>query len=449
MTITPVDRDEAKAVDTDGVSVIERDAEQVAAQAAVSEQLAELLDEDTVALLAEQARVQAEAGGLRLLGDGGLLQAITKRVIEAALAEELAEHLDGAPAGTNERNGGRVKKLMTEVGTVPVRVPRDRAASFRPKVVARHSRRSSGIDDLVISLTARGMTSGDIVAHLKEVFDIDTTKETVSTITDKVLDGMNEWRNRPLESVYPVVMIDAIHVKVRDGQVANRAIYVALAVTADGYRDILGLWCGDGGEGAKYWAQVLTEIRNRGVADMCMLICDGLTGLPEAVNSVYPTTIVQTCIIHLIRASLRYASRADWPILAKALKPIYTAPTEDAALTRFVEFSDTWGSKYPAIVRLWERAWSEFVPFLAFDREIRTVICSTNAIESINARYRRAVSACGHFPNEQAALKRLYLATLALDPTGKGRVRWSNRWKAALGAFDITFDGRVSAAARR
>jgi transposase-like protein len=427
--------------------VITRDEQALARQKAASEQLAALLDDGVVAALAEQARVQAEAGGLKLLGDGGLLAEITKRVIEAALEDELAEHLQaqGAAGVANERNGARVKKVMTEVGTVPVRVPRDRASSFAPKTVAKHRRRSSGIDELVISLTARGMTSGDIVAHLKEVFDIDTSKETVSTITDRVLEGMSEWRNRPLDAVYPVVMIDAVHVKVRDGQVANRAVYVALAVSADGYREILGLWCGDGGEGAKYWAQILTEIRNRGVRDVCMLICDGLTGLPDAVNSVFPTTVVQTCVIHLIRASLRYASKTDWPEVSRALRPIYTAPTEDAALERFLEFQEAFGGKYPAIVRLWERAWAEFTPFLAFDREIRTVICSTNAIESINARYRRAVNACGHFPNETAALKRLYLATLALDPTGKGRVRWSNRWKAALGAFDLTFDGRVTA----
>lgn len=242
-----------------------------------------------------------------------------------------------------------------------------------------------------------------------------------------------------------MVFIDAIHVKVRDGQVANRPIYVALAVTVDGNRDILGLWAGDGGEGAKYWQQVLTEIKNRGVQDILMLVCDGLKGLPDAVNAVWPATIVQTCIVHLMRASFRYAARQDWDKIARALKPVYQAATVAEAEERFLEFQEAWGGKYPAIVRLWSNAWAEFVPFLQFDREIRRIVCTTNAIESVNARIRKAVKARGHFPNEQAALKCVYLAVMALDPTGKGRARWTQRWKQALNAFDITFDGRLSA----
>lgn len=236
--------------------------------------------------------------------------------------------------------------------------------------------------------------------------------------------------------------------KVRDGQVANRPVYMAVAVTAEGHRDILGLWIGDGGEGAKYWLQVLTEIKNRGAADVLMLVCDGLTGLPDAVNTVWPATIVQTCVVHLLRNSFRYAARQDWEKIAKALRPVYTAPTEEAALERFVEFTDAWGGKYPAIVRLWEAAWAEFVPFLQFDVEIRKIVCTTNAIESINARIRKAVRARGHFPTDQAALKCVYLAVMSLDPTGTGRKRWTIRWKAALQAFDITFDGRLTAGRR-
>jgi putative transposase len=230
------------------------------------------------------------------------------------------------------------------------------------------------------------------------------------------------------------------------GQVANRPIYVALAVTVEGTREILGLWAGDGGEGAKYWLQVLTEIKNRGVDDVCMVVCDGLKGLPDAIETVWPQAITQTCVVHLIRASFRYAARQDWDKIAKALKPVYTAPTHDAAEERFLEFAEAWGTKYPAIVKLWENAWAEFVPFLQFDTEIRRVICTTNAIESVNARIRKAVRARGHFPNEQAALKCVYMAIMSLDPTGKGRKRWSLRWKAALNAFEITFDGRLSAA---
>jgi transposase-like protein len=234
------------------------------------------------------------------------------------------------------------------------------------------------------------------------------SKTTISTITDKVLDGMSEWQNRPFDPVYPVVFIDCIHVKVRDGQVANRPIYIALAVTTEGNRDILGLWAGDGGEGAKYWLQVLTEIKNRGVGDVLMVVCDGLTGLPDAVNTVWKDTIVQTCVVHLMRNSFRYSARQDWDAISRGLKPVYQAATVAEAEERFLEFAEAWGTKYPAILRLWENAWAEFVPFLGFDREIRRIVCTTNAIESVNARIRKAVRARGHFPNEQAALKCVY-----------------------------------------
>ncbi len=244
-------------------------------------------------------------------------------------------------------------------------------------------------------------------AHLAEVYGADVSRQTISTITDKVLEGMAEWQNRPLDPVYPVVFIDAIHVKIRDGAVANRPIYVALAVTVEGRREILGLWAGDGGEGAKHWMHILTEIKNRGAGDVLMLVCDGLKGLPDAVETVWPKTIVQTCVVHLLRNSFRYAARQDWDKIAKLLKPVYTAPTEEAALERFAEFADTWGRKYPAIVRLWENAWEEFTPFLRFDTEIRRIVCTTNAIESVNARIRRAVKARGHFPNETAALNHI------------------------------------------
>ncbi len=270
------------------------------------------------------------------------------------------------------------------------------------------------------------------------------SKTTISTITDKVMEGMSEWQNRPLDPVYPVIFIDCIHVKVRDGQVANRPVYVALAVTVDGHRDILGLWVGDGGEGAKYWLQVLTELKNRGVEDVCMVVCDGLKGLPDAIGTVWPQAITQTCIVHLMRASFRYAARQDWDKISKALKPVYTAPTAKAAEDRFLDFQEAWGDKYPAIVRLWENSWAEFVPFLQFDPAIRRIVCTTNAIESVNSRIRKAVRARGHFPNEQAALKCVYMAVMSLDPTGTGRKRWTMRWKDALQAFDIAFDGRLS-----
>lgn len=397
---------------------------------------------------------EAQRQGLSVDGEGGLLAQLTKLVLESALEGELTAHLgyekherSGEPDG-NSRNGTRSKTVLTKAGPVPIDVPRDRAGTFEPVVVRKRQRRLGAIEDVVLSLSARGMTHGDIAAHLADVYGTQVSKTTISTITDKVLESMAEWQNRPLDPVYPVVFIDCIHVKVRDGQVANRPIYVALAVTVDGNRDILGLWAGDGGEGAKYWQQVLTEIKNRGVDDVLMLVCDGLKGLPDSVGNVWPATIVQTCIVHLMRNSFRYASRQDWDQLSRSLKPVYQAATVDQAEDRFLEFTEAWGDKYPAIVRLWENAWAEFVPFLQFDREIRRIVCTTNAIESVNARIRKAVKARGHFPNEQAALKCVYLAVMALDPTGKGRARWTQRWKQALNAFDITFDGRLTAARR-
>jgi putative transposase len=409
----------------------------------------EAVDEELVRQLTERARAE----GLQLTGEDGLLQKLTKLVMESALDGELDDHLGydkHDPAGRdggNSRNGRRSKTLLTEAGPVEISVPRDRDGSFEPRIVAKRQRRLTGVDDLVISLSAKGLTHGEIAAHLAEVYGAEVSKQTISTITDRVLEGMGEWQNRPLDPVYPVIFIDCVNVKIRDGQVANRPIYVALAVTVDGTRDVLGLWAGEhgDGEGAKYWLRVLTEIKNRGVADCCIVVCDGLKGLPDAVATVWPQTVVQTCIVHLLRNSFRYASKKDWSQIAKDLKPVYTAPSEAAALDRFAEFSGKWEKRYPAIIGLWTNAWAEFVPFLQFDNEIRTVICTTNAIESINARIRRAVNARGHFPTEQAALKCVYLAIMSLDPTGKGRKRWSNRWKAALNAFEITFDGRLSA----
>src|SRR6266702_4350612 len=299
-----------------------------AAEAEMPGDLVELLDEKAIARLAEQAREQAAAGGLKLLGSDGLLQSLTKQIIEAALEADLAAHLaegpgPGADGGgkRNERNGRRRKKVATEVGPVQVIVPRDRAGSFDPQVVRKSARRTSGIDEMVISLVGKGLTTGEVAAHLKEVFGVETSKETVSAITDRVLEGMHEWRHRPLDPVYPVLIIDAVHVKIRDGQVANRAVYAAIAVTVAGTREILGLWAGDGGEGAKTWQATLTEIRNRGVKDVCILLCDGLNGLPQAANAVWPQVIVQRCLVHLQRNSFTYASKRDWPALSRDLKP--------------------------------------------------------------------------------------------------------------------------------
>jgi putative transposase len=407
-----------------------------------------VVDQQLVAELVARAAGQ----GVSVTGEGGLLQQLTKLVLEASLQGEMDAHLGYGkhePAGRNggnSRNGKRSKTVLTQVGPVDIEVPRDRDASFEPQIVRKRQRRLDGIDGIVLSLSAKGLTTGEVSAHLAEVYGATVSKETISKITDRVLESMAEWLSRPLDPVYPVIFVDAIRVKIRDGNVVNRPIYLAMGVTVNGERDILGLWAGEhgDGEGAKFWLRIFGEIKNRGVRDVLMLVCDGLKGLPEAVNSCWDQTIVQSCVVHLLRNSFRYASKRDWPELAKDLKPIYTAPSQQAALDRFAEFSDRWEKRYPAIIRLWTDAWPEFVPFLAFDVEIRKIICTTNAIESINARLRRAVNARGHFPNEAAALKCLFMALMGLDPTGRGRGRWTMRWKAALNAFDIAFDGRLS-----
>jgi putative transposase len=401
---------------------------------------------------AELVRLAKEQG-LSLTGPDGLLKQLTKTVLETALNEEMTEHLgyqkhDPAGIGAgNIRNGVRSKTVLTDTtGQVQIDVPRDRAGTFEPQIVKKRQRRLSGVDEIVLSLYAKGLTTGEISAHFAEIYGASVSKETVSRITDKVIDEMQEWTQRPLDEIYAAVFIDAIVVKVRDGQVANRPFYAAIGVTLDGDKDVLGLWAGTGGEGAKFWMSVLTELRNRGVKDVFFLVCDGLKGLPEVVTNVWPRTVVQTCIIHLIRNTFRLTSRKYWDELKRDVKPIYTAVNATAARAAFDELADKWGARYPAVIRLWDNAWSEFIPFLDYDVEIRTVICSTNAIESLNARYRRAVKARGHFPNEQAALKCLYLVTRSLDPTGTGRTRWTMRWKPALNAFAITFSDRFPAA---
>lgn len=396
----------------------------------------------------------AKEQGLSLTGPDGLLKQFTKSVLETALNEEMTEHLGheknrapGDRESTNIRNGTRAKTVLTHAaGEVDLEVPRDRDATFEPVIVKKRQRRLGEVDEIVLSLYARGLTTGEISAHFDQIYGASVSKETVSRITDKVIEEMNEWANRPLDGVYAAIFIDAIVVKVRDGQVANRPIYAAIGVSLAGEKDVLGLWAGTGGEGAKFWMSVLTDLRNRGVKDTFFVVCDGLKGLPEVVGNVWPLTIVQTCIIHLIRNTFRLASKRDWDALKRDVKLIYTAVNATAARDALEELTEKWGDKYGAIIRLWNNAWEEFIPFLDYDVEIRTVLCSTNAIESLNARYRRAVKARGHFPTEQAALKCLYLVTRSLDPTGQGRARWTMRWKPALNAFAITFADRWPAA---
>jgi len=396
----------------------------------------------------------ARARGEDLTGPDGLLKAITATVLETALEEEMTDHLGHAkhavPADEsgNIRNGTRAKTVLTDAaGQVNIAVPRDRAGTFEPVIIKKRQRRLNDVDAVAISLFAKGLTTGEISAHFQEVYGASVSKDTVSRITDKVLEEMNTWSARPLQSVYAAVFIDAIYVKVRDGQVGNQPFYAAIGVDLNGRRDVLGLWAGTGGgESAKFWMNVLSDLKNRGVRDIFFIVCDGLKGLPDSVNAVFPQAIVQTCVIHLIRATLRYASRKYWDKLAGDLRQIYTAPTEQAAWAAFEELEEKWGKPYPAIPRMWREAWEEFTPFLAYDVEIRRVLFSTNAIESLHARYRRAVTVRGHFPTEQAALKCLYLVTRGLDPKGTGQARWAMRWKPALNAFAVNFADRMPAA---
>jgi transposase-like protein len=403
--------------------------------------------------LAEELVARAREQGVSLTGPDGLLKQLTKTVLETALNQEMTDHLGHdkhGPAGNeagNVRNGTRPKTVLTEAsGQVPVEVPRDRHGTFEPQIVKKRQRRLTGVDEIVLSLYAKGLTTGEISAHFAEIYGAQVSKETISRITDKVIEEMQAWQQRPLDEVYAAVFIDAIMVKVRDGQVANRPVYAAIGVTLAGEKDILGLWAGTGGEGAKFWMSVLTDLKNRGVRDVFFVVCDGLKGLPEVVGNAWPQAIVQTCIVHLIRGTFHLASKRDWDALRRDVKPICTAVNAEAARAALDGLAETWGQRYGAIIRLWENAWAEFIPFLDYDVEIRKVICSTNAIESLNARYRRAVKARGHFPTEQAALKCLYLVTRSLDPTGTGRTRWAMRWKPALNAFAITFGDRFPAA---
>ncbi|MBN9748545.1 IS256 family transposase [Amycolatopsis sp. A1MSW2902] len=412
-------------------------------------------DEKAARLSPEQAAAaamvaEAKARGLALTGPDGLLKLFTKNVLETALNEEMTEHLGHEKnqavsdrESTNVRNGTRSKTVISDAaGEVRVEVPRDRESTFEPQIVKKRQRRLADVDEIVLSLHAKGMTAGEISAHFGEIYGASVSKETISRITDKVVAEMQEWASRPLDAIYAAVFIDAIHVKVRDGQVANRPVYAAIGVTVDGQKDVLGLWMGVGGEGAKFWMSVLVDLKNRGVRDVFFLVCDGLKGLPETVANVWPQTIVQTCIVHLIRNTFRLAARQNWDEIKRDIKPIYTAPNPDAALSALDELEEKWGKKYSAMVRLRRNAWEEFVPFLDYDVEIRGMICSTNAIESLNARYRRAIRARGHFPTEQAAMKCLYLVTRSLDPTGTGRARWTMRWTPVINAFAITFGDR-------
>jgi transposase-like protein len=368
----------------------------------------------------------------------------------------MADHLGyehGDPAGRgsgNNRNGTYPKTVITEIGDVSLEVPRDRAGTFEPVVVPKYQRRLDGLAGNVISLYAKGLTTGDIQSHLLEIYGTEISRETISKITDRIVDDMLVWQNRPLDGLYAVVLIDAIVVKVRDTQVANRPVYVAIGVNMDGHRDVLGLWLGPtGGEGAKQWATMLTDLRNRGLLDALVVCCDGLKGLPDAIRMTWPDATVQTCVVHLVRNSLRYASKKHWAQITRQMRAIYEAPTVEAAQSFFDEFADHWRETYPAMIRSWENAWEEFTPFLAFPPELRRIVYTTNAIESLNARFRRAVRHRGHFPNDQAALKVLYLVATARRPNRENLTGKINGWKKILNTLTMHYGERITAATNR
>ncbi|HET6919800.1 MAG TPA: IS256 family transposase [Jiangellaceae bacterium] len=395
------------------------------------------------------AKVDAE--GLELLGPDGVLSEITSRVMNRALDVELTDHVGyerGDPGGRgsgNSRNGTTPKTLLTDAGEVAIRTPRDRNGTFEPKLVPKGERRIEGFNDLVIGLVARGMTVRDTQAHLEEIYGVEVSPELISKITDGVLDELRAWQNRPLDAVYPIMYLDAIVVKVRDGHVVvNRPVYIALGVDVEGRKHVLGLWLGKGDEGAKFWLGVLTELRNRGVKDVLIACCDGLSGFGDAIEAVWPQATVQTCVVHLIRNSVRFCSWKDRKALTKALKPIYQAPGVAAAAEALDDFEIEWGDRYPAIVDLWRRNWQRFTPFLAFDPAIRKIIYTTNAIESLNYQLRKVTKTRGHFPTEDAVLKILYLAIRNIGTTRGGELgTGTHGWTRALNAFAIHFPGRL------
>lgn len=377
-----------------------------------------------------------------------IFQNFKKAFIERAMGAEMSQHLGYGPGQakpegfTNQRNGSSAKTVITDSGAVRIEVPRDRAASFEPQLIGKHERRFTGFDDKIIAMYARGMTVREIQGFLGEMYAVDVSPELISSVTDAVMSEVAAWQSRPLEAMYPVVFFDALRVKIREnGVVRNKAVYLALGVLADGTRDILGIWI-ENTEGAKFWMKVFNDIKTRGCNDILIAVTDGLKGMGEALEVVYPATTLQTCIVHLIRNSLDYASWKDRKPLAAAIKPIYTAPNAEAALAELDAFeSGPWGKKFPTVVAAWRRVWDKVIPFFAFPPEVRRVIYTTNAIESVNARLRKILKTRGHFPSDDAATKLIWLALRNITADW-GRA--ANNWKAAMNQFAILYEERFT-----
>jgi putative transposase len=377
-----------------------------------------------------------------ITGPGGLLTQLAGRVIETALGAELTEHLGHPPGGTpqssNVRNGRGRKIVKTDLGAVEIKTPRDRDGSFEPQLVGKRQTRLAGLDDKILGLYAGGMTVRDISAHLSELYGVEIGRDTISTVTDAVLADVEAWRTRPLEQVYPIVYFDAMHVRVReDRSVRNLACYLALGVTCDGEREVLGLWWQET-EGAKFWLAVLNDLRRRGVQDVLISCVDGLKGFPEAIEATFPQAWVQTCIVHLIRASLRYVNYRDLKKVASALRPIYTAANAEQALAELERFDSEWGTRYPATVRAWRDAWENVIPFLALPEQLRRAVYTTNTIEGLHRQIRKAIKTRGHFPDQQAATKLIYLAIMKAD----AKWRRNRTWSSPRAALKIHFGDR-------
>jgi putative transposase len=427
------------------VSDVEQPGEGVVDEAAAA-RLGELFEPERIdALIAD-----AEAAGVGIDGPDGLINRMIKAVLERGLEVEMADHLGydrGDPAGVgsgNSRNGFSEKTVITTAGQARIEVPRDRAGTFAPQLVPKRARRLGATSDLILSLYARGMTTRDIKAHLGEVYGVEVSHETVAKVTEVVVEEIRSWQSRPVDEVYPILFVDAIRIKVRDGgAVTNKAAHLVVGVDLDGFKHVLGIWV-QANEGAKFWLAVLSELRNRGLRDALIVCCDGLPGLPDAIETIWPEAIVQTCVVHLLRASLRYVAYDQKKRLAAALRPIYAAPSVAAAETAFADFKATHGARSPGVVAVWERAWEQFVPFLAFPPEIRKVIYTTNQIESINYQLRKVSKNRGHFPHDDAAVKLLYLALRNMNPERGGDLGTGTYgWRRALNAFAIHFPGRL------
>jgi putative transposase len=404
------------------------------------DEMRDKLPDELVDELLAGARTEEE-----IVGPGGLLAQLTKRLVERAMEVELTDHLGYEPhqeppgGAGNARNGGTPKTLVTEHGPVQIRTPRDRDGSFEPRIVRKRQRRFEGFDEKILALYARGMSTRDIEAHLRELYGVSVGRDLISRVTDAIMEDVKAWQQRPLDDLYPVLFLDALVLKIRDGgSVQRKACYLAMAITMDGQREVLGMWFQQT-EGAKFWMQVLSDLKHRGVQDILICCVDGLKGFPEAIEAIFPETVVQTCIVHLIRQSLRYVPRRQYDQVTKDLKPIYTASDVDAAQDALEAFDQKWGQQLSPVVKAWRENWEYVIPFMAFPSDVRRVIYTTNPIEALNRQLRKAIKTKGHFPTEEAARKLIYLALTNATP------KWTRTagWTKALLAFKIHFGDRL------